>query len=698
MKIKWMLGILVAAGVLFTGLLILFNNSSMNQLVDSSKTYDDIVIPLEVASDLKTSVEEIGKIRESLIEAKTDAELEPYLELSRLQKKITEEIKKITENKGKIAKIVPSKMIGDLKRLIKGYSEKNKGVYENVNEKLRIEKGVRKQIVMLDGPNAELRRNAEKVSDRIGQAIEELTPSGTQSDGLSADLTDFLKTPLNRLQKVSNDLRFAIMTITDFGGRVLTAMELKKIESLEIGKLTDSISQIKTALGDFKLGGTDSQELLELIEKIDMDFSTVRKALKEGDNSVISTLNEKWKPILAKIDTDCDQLKNAEKQIIKNLKNLKDIANTQRSEAKKKTEMATTYSEFIMYLGFVMIIIFLVSGLWINNRIFKPVNNLIEFADTLSKGDLTARIDIQRDDEFGQLVSKLGLMSKNLNALIGQVQRSGIQITSSATELTATAKQQEAVMKTQLESTNYVVKSIGEISNVSEELVETMKKVAAMSDQTAGFASSGQTDLAQMEEAMNHMENASKSISDKLEAINEKAANITSVVTTITKVADQTDLLSLNAAIEAEKAGESGRGFTVVAREIRRLADQTAVATLDIDQMVKEMQSAVSAGVMEMDAFITEVHRSADSVGKISKQLTRIIEQVQALSPSFEGVNESMQIQSGNAQQINNSMVNLSEEMQQTVQSLRESFLAIEQLNSASKGLQDEVSRFRVIS
>ena len=106
----------------------------------------------------------------------------------------------------------------------------------------------------------------------------------------------------------------------------------------------------------------------------------------------------------------------------------------------------------------------------------------------------------------------------------------------------------------------------------------------------------------------------------------------------------------------------------------------------------------VSVGVMEMDAAL---YHGSSSEGrkrrKISKQLTRIIEQVQALSPSFEGVNESMQIQSGNAQQINNSMVNLSEEMQQTVQFLRESFLAIEQLNSAAKGLQDEMSRFRVV-
>ena len=251
-------------------------------------------------------------------------------------------------------------------------------------------------------------------------------------------------------------------------------------------------------------------------------------------------------------------------------------------------------------------------------------------------------------------------------------------------------------MSTQVESTKGAVRLAEETFRVATELVETMQQVAAKSQETAGFASKGQTDLARLEEAMRNMEAASKSISSRLEAINEKAENITNVVTTITKVADQTNLLSLNAAIEAGKAGEYGRGFNVVAREIRRLADQTAVATLDIDQMVQEMQSAVSAGVMEMDKFIAEVNLSAEDVGKISSQLTRIIEQVQTLSPSFENVNVSMGLQSENARKINSSIANLSEDMQTTTEGLKESFSAIEQLNEAARSLHDEVSRFKV--
>jgi methyl-accepting chemotaxis protein WspA len=176
--------------------------------------------------------------------------------------------------------------------------------------------------------------------------------------------------------------------------------------------------------------------------------------------------------------------------------------------------------------------------------------------------------------------------------------------------------------------------------------------------------------------------------------LNEKASNINQVVTSITKVADQTNLLSLNAAIEAEKAGEHGRGFAVVATEIRRLADQTAIASYDIEQLVKEMQSAVSAGVMGMDKFSEEVRRGVQEVGQVSEQLGQIIGQVQAITPQFEAVNEGMQSQSIGAQQISEALAQLCESAQQTVDSLHQSGIVIDQLNSTASDLRISTSRF----
>jgi len=364
--------------------------------------------------------------------------------------------------------------------------------------------------------------------------------------------------------------------------------------------------------------------------------------------------------------------------------------NAARSELNQAI-VSQTIGVFVILLTLVVSLIFFLRAL-----VLKPLNVVSEVARQLSSFNLAVRITATTRDEIGELLRAIDGMADSFRKVVGQVQRSGIQVTSSSTELAATASEQETTMANQVESTNRMVTSVEQISEVAAQLVETVKQVASMSQETAGFATKGQTDLARMEAAMRNMEAASKSISGRLETINEKAENITNVVTTITKVADQTNLLSLNAAIEAEKAGEYGRGFNVVAREIRRLADQTAVATLDIDQMVQEMQSAVSAGVMEMDKFIAEVNRSAEDVGRISVQLARIIDQVQTLSPNFENVNVAMGHQSENARKINESMVHLSEEMQETMDSLRETYAAIEQLNEAARGLQDEVSKFKV--
>jgi methyl-accepting chemotaxis protein WspA len=199
-----------------------------------------------------------------------------------------------------------------------------------------------------------------------------------------------------------------------------------------------------------------------------------------------------------------------------------------------------------------------------------------------------------------------------------------------------------------------------------------------------------------MQSTMKHLASATDSVSSKLSIINEKANNINDVVVTITKVADQTNLLSLNAAIEAEKAGEYGLGFAVVAREIRRLADQTAVATLDIIKMVKEMQSSVSSGVMEMDKFADEVRHCVTDVKNISGNLENIIQQVQGLPPKFDLVADGMQGQHEGAQQITEAMIQLNEAAQQTSESLREFNQVTAQLDKASRTLQEELSIFKV--
>ena len=309
-------------------------------------------------------------------------------------------------------------------------------------------------------------------------------------------------------------------------------------------------------------------------------------------------------------------------------------------------------------------------GLLLMRAIMAPMNRIVSILEIMRTGDLSGRLNLDRKDEFGAVETGFNDMMTELTALVSQAQRSSVQVTTSVTEIAATSKQQQATATETAATTTEIGATSREIAATSRDLVRTMTEVSSAADQASVLAGSGQQGLARMEDTMHSVMGAADLVNAKLAILNEKAGNINQVVVTIVKVADQTNLLSLNAAIEAEKAGEYGRGFAVVATEVRRLADQTAVATYDIEQMVREIQSAVSAGVMGMDKFSEEVRRGMAEVQQVGEQLSQIIHQVQALAPRVLMVNEGMQAQATGAEQINHALVQLGDASSQTVESL----------------------------
>lgn len=374
------------------------------------------------------------------------------------------------------------------------------------------------------------------------------------------------------------------------------------------------------------------------------------------------------------------------------------IANKQVADsATSHIAAAVKAAKLSMGLSLIIAIIAAVlSGLLLMRSILSPMNRIVGILAVMRSGDLSKRLDLERRDEFNAVETGFNDMMTELTALVSQAQRSSVQVTTSVTEIAATSKQQQATATETAATTTEIGATSREIAATSRDLVRTMIEVTSAADQASVLAGSGQQGLARMEETMHQVMGAADLVNNKLAILNEKASNINQVVVTIVKVADQTNLLSLNAAIEAEKAGEYGRGFSVVATEVRRLADQTAVATYDIEQMVREIQSAVSAGVMGMDKFSEEVRRGMYEVTQVGEQLTQIIHQVQALAPRVLMVNEGMQAQATGAEQINQALVQLGDASSQTVDSLRQASFAIDELSQVAVGLRSGVSRFKV--
>nr|WP_256667560.1 methyl-accepting chemotaxis protein [Pseudomonas sp. Fl5BN2] len=448
--------------------------------------------------------------------------------------------------------------------------------------------------------------------------------------------------------------------------------------------------RLETQMGNYRqtINSREDQTEFDAFEKAHQEFNRIQAAVldlhqRKQEAEAIRLFNEQLTPAWT-----AGRMKLND--IITENKSVADSATTAIDDAVAAAKVSMGVSLLLATLAAGL------CGLLLMRAIMAPMNRIVNILEVMRTGDLSGRLNLERKDEFGAVETGFNDMMTELTALVSQAQRSSVQVTTSVTEIAATSKQQQATATETAATTTEIGATSREIAATSRDLVRTMTEVSSAADQASVLAGSGQQGLARMEDTMHSVMGAADLVNAKLAILNEKAGNINQVVVTIVKVADQTNLLSLNAAIEAEKAGEYGRGFAVVATEVRRLADQTAVATYDIEQMVREIQSAVSAGVMGMDKFSEEVRRGMAEVQQVGEQLSQIIHQVQALAPRVLMVNEGMQAQATGAEQINHALVQLGDASSQTVESLRQASFAIDELSQVAVGLRSGVSRFKV--
>ena len=252
-------------------------------------------------------------------------------------------------------------------------------------------------------------------------------------------------------------------------------------------------------------------------------------------------------------------------------------------------------------------------------------------------------------NELVRLFYAVKTMTADLDSLLAQVRKSGLQVSSSSTEIAASARQLEATVAEQAASISEVNVTSGEISATAQEFASRMDSVTRMAAEAAELAGTSVEGLAVINLNMKTLLESTARSSEKLGTINDRMGNIGQVTTTITKVANQINLLSLNAAIEAEKAGEYGIGFSVVAREIRRLADQTAVAALEIEDMIVEAQVSVKDGMAAVETYSRQTGTSTETIADVSTHLEQVIGHTRQLQPHLEAVNQGMHMQRDSA-------------------------------------------------
>ncbi|NDC64464.1 MAG: hypothetical protein EBZ59_10895 [Planctomycetia bacterium] len=296
---------------------------------------------------------------------------------------------------------------------------------------------------------------------------------------------------------------------------------------------------------------------------------------------------------------------------------------------------------------------------------------------------------------MGRLLEAFGGMARSLGGLIGRIKTAGERLATVEADAAAALARQDRAVRGFGGSAHEISAAVTQISSTSEHLLAATGTVKDVAREAASVAEEGRGGLESMAASMEQLDTAMNAFTRKLATISQRTAGITSVVTTISKVAEQTNLLSVNATIEAEKAGESGRGFRIVAQEIRRLADQTALATKDIERMVREMQAAVASGTMEMDRFRNEVSGRIGEVAEVSEKLGRIIEPVQAVTRSLDQVHEGMETQSAGARQIRDAMEKLRDDAGESSASLAAFSASLDELRRSIGELNAEAAHFR---
>jgi methyl-accepting chemotaxis protein WspA len=345
-------------------------------------------------------------------------------------------------------------------------------------------------------------------------------------------------------------------------------------------------------------------------------------------------------------------------------------------------------------LGIAVVVALLSAGAL---SITRRVRGAQAIAERIAGGDLRSEpVSVRARDETADLMRAMERMNADLAAIIGTVRGASAQLAATSAQLGASSREQAATVGAFGESTAQIAAAIREISATGAELLRSIESVDAGARRTAAAATAGRARLDGVSATMSRLDAGTREVADRLETIAEKAAAISSVVVTISKVAEQTNLLSVNAAIEAEKAGDAGFGFLVVAREIRRLADQTAGASLDIARIVSQMQASVTEGVGEMSRFAGDMRSGSGEVQALAGDLGGIISAVDESFASFSGVREGMASQSAGVEQIERAAAQVAGGARQSAAAAQEFGRVADELAHAVAVLQDAAARFRL--
>ena len=394
---------------------------------------------------------------------------------------------------------------------------------------------------------------------------------------------------------------------------------------------------------------------------------------------------ESW---FATISDKINTMKEVEDVLAKDIMN---IADTLASEAKRTLA-------FSLALSVILGGIALASGFLVMRSITSPLSKMLHMLKDIAEGegDLTHRLEEGRKDEFGELSHWFNRFVDNIHAIISQVAGNIGQLSAAANQLHSTAEQIATAAEEVACQSVTVATASEEMSATSHDISLNCSLASDISSRANATASGGATVVQETLEGMHKIAERVQESARTVESLGARSDQIGAIVGTIEDIADQTNLLALNAAIEAARAGEQGRGFAVVADEVRALADRTTKATKEIGEMIKAIQSETTGAVNSMENGVREVEKGMDSSRKSGDALQQIVDAINDVSMQVHQIATAAEEQTAVTGEISSNIHQITDVVHDTARGAHDTAAAAAQLSSLATELQQTVGRFRL--
>ncbi len=364
----------------------------------------------------------------------------------------------------------------------------------------------------------------------------------------------------------------------------------------------------------------------------------------------------------------------------------------------KQSEFLAQYDRLrLLIIGLALALV--VAAVFVNrgfiHRLFVPLNRMHDvLINAQESGDLTQRLDYLKKDEVGEMCHAFNDFIDKLNGILATISQSAEKLTASGGILSATSEMMASNSDHIASQTATVAVASEEMAATSNDVAQNCALAADASHRANESALTGSSVVQETIAVMNCISERVKESAQTVDGLGAQSDQIGEIVGTIEDIADQTNLLALNAAIEAARAGEQGRGFAVVADEVRALAERTTKATKEIGAMIKSIQQQTREAVSAMEDGVREVERGTSEAAKSGQALEDILEQINAVSMQVNQIATATEEQTGTTNEISHNIQQITEVFQGTAEVAKDSASAASELVDLAEELKRMVGRF----